>query len=183
MSEKLPNRRHLLRTVFNFTYADIKANRNGLLSQRQKQRLLHLRLLSPWNFLALWAAYYCFGWLMAGLRHIIAPLQNQEWNAAFHAVLAIVWPALVIVIMGLFLIERWLKFTQDIRAGRIIQRQGNVEFRQKWNRTYTRVTLFIVIEGQEHPVMFWQQRAFRKGRNYRIYVTPSMKMIVSAELC
>lgn len=152
------------------------------MSQRQRRRLRCLRLLSPWNFAALWAGNYSLDWFTTAINRAILSFQNQEWHAFFSAAVTAVMPVLIMLIIILFLIERWLKLTQDIQAGRVIQRQGKVEHQQHWNLTRTSMTFLIAVEGQEHPVMPWQQSAFKQGKDYRVYVAPTLNMIVAAEL-
>ncbi|MEL6224894.1 MAG: hypothetical protein AAFR31_19860 [Cyanobacteria bacterium J06627_8] len=169
----MPKSQYLLKTVFHFSDADLHANRNGRMSDRQKLRLRCMQVFSPWHIIAILLAISLSGDLIQHLSQI------NDGSTIQAIAPKIAYTVLVDVLVALFITERVWKLNRDINTGRVEMAKGVITYRHQYGRRSIRH--FICLDGKEYRVTFWQQRAFRKNKEYAVYVAPQMKLVLSTE--
>lgn len=156
--------------ALNITEADLVANREGRLSDAQKQRLTRGWRRTLWIVIGLVIAVG-FGATLA----LFFAQQSGSLILTFIGILFTVFNALIVGIGA----QSYLRTSRDLRAGTVSELSGVVSHTI---RVSGRVATYILkLDGQEvvvpRPVFF----ALEDGKPYRLYTAPTSKTLLAAE--
>jgi hypothetical protein len=173
-------------SIFDFTPEDLKLNRGGYISQRQRAWLQ--RTAGGIVRFSRSSAVIGLGFLLFGLCLILALyLQNERTRAAlFSSPLNLLMLAgaallvLVIVILALYLTRRQ---TSGLAEARLLTAQGAIRLEESFSPG-SAITSYRVFVGQERfSFSEDMSRIFHAGKNYRVYFVHSgpYQIILSLE--
>lgn len=159
-----------LMDVLRFTAADLAANRDGRLSEPQKDRLAR-----SWRRM-LWIVIAVIMGIGFGATLIL--YFAQENDSTILSIIGIILTIINALVVGLGA-QSYLRTSRDLRDGRVAVLDGVVSHTI---RVAGRVATYILkVDGQEvvvaKPVFF----AFEDGKPYRLYRAPNTKTLFSAE--
>ncbi|MEM0981623.1 MAG: hypothetical protein AAGH78_15290 [Cyanobacteria bacterium P01_H01_bin.58] len=170
----------MLEAVFHFNDTDLRYNRNGRISDRQKLRLRCMQVLSP---LHLFSFLFIVIHFVSLVHLVVLAINGPQANDCFGLLrmfIGFVVLNVVTIYVTVALIKRLQKLNSDIQNGWVETKRGSITYR-RYYRYKLSIAYLIRIEGKEYRVMFWQAWAFRKHAEYAVYVAPQMQLILSAE--
>ncbi|MEO8606324.1 MAG: hypothetical protein ABI690_00455 [Chloroflexota bacterium] len=165
-----------LMQTLNFTEADLTANRDGYLSERQKAYWRQRRKLTT---IAFRLGQIVVVLLLAGLVQLAAQKNG------------IIWLAFIVGLMGLAvlwalgdLLNPATDYQEDLRKGHVYSICGDMK-RTSLSKGYARYPHDYYHKMQIETVEFsangYRWSAFQNGKSYCIYYMPDSKIILSAE--
>ena len=157
-----------------FDAEDISANRQGLMTERQRDVLSGKRWYwRLWSVIILVAIP-----LLIGLT--IADGTNRHDTPASRIGMI----ALIFILAGIlyaYTHSKWKKVHTDILEQRVLSVAGTVKLKKHRENYGTRYE--VVVEKMKFPVMRRVAEAFQEEEKYCIYYVPHSKIALSAEGC
>ena len=158
--------------MFEFTEDDLKANKRGQLSQRQKEWLkmvgkggVRLQSFNVW---------IAIGFMFLGLCLILALfLQNENTRAALFANPSNVWifPILVVVVASILalslLLARWN--ANKLQNAVLSSASGKARFDRDSSGQSGITTYYVIIGGKKFKFGDDVSGAFKEGEKYKFY--------------
>lgn len=169
-----------LEVVFHFNPADLRDNRSGQISDRQKIRLQIMQVLSPLHIVMAIILITTFASAISFVSFAFTLFQSADWFNLIRALLGIAGIILIHVLLITALIERATKLNRDIQSGRVEVAKGAIAFR-RYGRKRLVLAYLMQIDGKEYRITAWQMWAFRKHEQYAVYASPHMQLVLSAE--
>lgn len=159
-----------LMAAVGFNEADLAANRAGMLSdgQRQKLRAMQRRAVGVGGGAVIVLVFVATGFLYGGRQTDSGILTLVGIGLTFSSTL----------IMGLFT-RHWLRLNADLSSGQVGVLSGKVE---RIIRVSGRVTTFVLKIGDDRlPLSHEMLKGFEHDRPYRLYRTAYTRLLLSAE--
>jgi Na+/proline symporter len=160
-----------LMPLFQFSAADLAANRAGKLSETQRQRLQKRQSRS----LIMGSVGFVLFAFIATLL-IFLGQQNQSVILSFTGVMLTVCNAIFVGMVARY----WLRLSADLRAGSVEIISGTLERILQPNRQNNHYVLMIA--EKRFSVNKEQFKAFQHERPYRLYQAAHSGILFSAEL-
>ena len=155
-----------------FTPDDITCNRDGSLSdsQREKLRRMRQRALLVGGSIVVALIFVATGFLFVG----------QQNDSPIMTLVGIGLVMCNVVIMGVFT-RYWLRLDGDLREGKVHSASGRAERVLRVTRGQ-RVSSYVLKIGEERfPTTRDTLKAFEHEKPYRAYYTPYARVLLSAE--
>ena len=173
---------HELADILDFTGADLAANREGFITERQVKglRIKHLGMSISLFIEFLFAMGLAAFLLITLFIWLNSPFRNLADLLGFLVFLAVTGSLVAIVSYHLLILRRrrWLAYGQDLKAGIVKCVKGQLikTARKNRNSWWT-----IRISGEELPINQKIFPYFEHGTSYHIYFTPHTRIILSVE--
>lgn len=158
--------------MFEFTEADLKANKRGHLSPSQKE---WLKMIGKGGVrLQSFNVWLAIGFMFLGLCLILALfLQNEDTRAALFANPLNVWifPVLIVVVVGILglslLLARWN--ANKLQNAALSSASGNVRFDRDYSSNSGITTYYVIVGRKKFKFGDDMSGAFKEGEKYRFY--------------
>ncbi len=160
----------VLMPLFQFSAADLEANRAGKLSAAQQTRLQNRQRRS-----FTMGSLGFVGFAFVATLLIFLGQQNQSVILSFVGVMLTVCNAIFVGMVARY----WLRLNADLRAGSVEIISGKLERILQPNRQGNNYVLRVA--GKQFSVNKEQFKAFRHDTRYRLYQAAHSGMLFSAE--
>lgn len=168
-----------LASAFQFTKADLKQNREGVISEAQKERLRRMRVVSSEMLLAVVVGLHLTAFIGGSTAGAVRTIAAGAPSGVIAPLLVIVLSVWGLTVFTRPAIQKWRSLSRDVKAGEVKLLQGDVQ--HKWVRLRYNRFPCIATEDDYVRVKETQQTLFTPGERYAIYVAPHSDAIVAAE--
>jgi hypothetical protein len=168
MNEELDDQPLTLEEAFKFTWEDLAENRQGRLSEAQKQRLRRFPLRFLFGFL------FMFGF---GALFYLVAIVSRGGRGLTPEFVIFLFGTIFVVMIPLMIIQ-WWRLLSDIRDGTVMTLRGTAKIKQR--QIGRNNIAYVEIDGAGQNLDLWVE-AFEDGENYVVYYTPRLKRVVAAE--
>ena len=164
-----------LMQAFDFNVTDLRANRMGMMSSRQQDRLRFRQADVVMSNLGWAGLYWLFYMAIAGhmYAHQVAIVSGEGAVAALFLIGTVFF-------MGV-MARRWWRLAQEISGGAVDQVIGEVQvecFYYLNQQGHYR----ILVDGQSLEISALAYAALNQEHAYHFYVTPDSRLVLSAEV-
>ncbi len=168
-----PKKYHeLLAAALDFTEDDLDANRLGVISVRQHDRLAAQARRSVVRF----------GWVTGGVAILMLCFMVQAATIAYPIdfFVVLLWLSSLLLLLGLFMVHRRRRpLVADIRQARAASAEGRVTLNIEGGSGSTSYTLEI--GGERFTITQQVLLALKNGDPYILYYLPNTHQVLSAE--
>jgi hypothetical protein len=171
------SRQLALQVAIGFTLEDLQANRDGYMTKHQRKELNYRRRLIRVARLGL----IMFAPVMVGLyvQGASAPKDGMMLTSEVILINAVFLAVLLLIAFGItFLLLHNLN--KDLRKGDVVALEGRVQIYEMGSESRGKI-YFLAIDETSFRVSKAVSEAFHKGDDYRIYIAPNTRTILSAD--
>jgi hypothetical protein len=158
--------------VYEFTEADLKANRRGLLTQSQRE-LLRMTARGV-RASSMTSVYVIVGFMFFGMCLILALyLQNEDTRAALFSnpLNLLVFPAIVLVIavilIFVILLARWV--SNRLLNAQLQVAEGKIRLDQEYSSNAGFTSYYVYVGRKRFGFTDDMSHTFKEGEKYRVY--------------
>jgi hypothetical protein len=163
-----------LMNAFDFTAADLSANREGRVTDRQLGRLRRMRIGA-----SILPAIFVF--FSAALLQVTLRDYNSQ-PAARNAWLYILGASALVFVCITFAILRWWRISVDLNTGDVRATRGRVSLGDVTrNIGYYGVGSRLSVNDKGFIIPFGARSAITDGKIYHVYYAPQSRVILSME--
>jgi len=158
--------------IFDFTEEDLKSNKRGHVSPRQKEWLqMTARGIrrSSWT-----SVYVTVGFMFLGLCIILALyLQNEDSRAALFSnpLNLLVFPATIVAVAGILAFSVWLarRISERLMNAQLQAAEGKIRLDQESGGESGITSYYVFIGKKKFAFSEDMSRVFKEGKKYKVY--------------
>ncbi len=159
-------------SIFDFTEEDLKSNKRGHVSPRQKE---WLQMTAGGIRRSSWTSVYVMvGFMFLGLCIVLGLyLQNEDSRAALFSnpLNLLVFPATIVAVAGILAFSVWLarRISERLMNAQLLVAEGTIRLDEEGRGESGFTSYYVFVGKKKFAFSEDMSRVFKEGEKYKVY--------------